>query len=212
MDLRQVGMSSSELNRFHRAYTQSHGAVLVTGPTGSGKSTTLYAALGEAATPDHHIVTIEDPVEYSSRHHADPGQSQGGPHVRDGAAAIVPRRPGRDHGRRDPRPRDGADRDRGRPHRHLVLSTLHTNDAAGSITRLIEMGIEPFLVPRRSTAWSRSASCACSARSASATCCCPRRRCESTATAPASTSRAMSRSAASTATARVTAAAPGSTR
>ena len=64
MDLAELGMAESELKRFHRAYTQSHGAVLVTGPTGSGKSTTLYAALGVASTPEHHIITIEDPVEY----------------------------------------------------------------------------------------------------------------------------------------------------
>jgi type IV pilus assembly protein PilB len=147
MDLAKLGMSSSELNRFHRAYTQSHGAVLVTGPTGSGKSTTLYAALGEAATPDHHIVTIEDPVEYQlegiTQIQVNP---KAGLTFATGLRAIV---------RADP---DvimvGEIRDRETAQiaieaaltGHLVLSTLHTNDAAGSITRLIEMGIEPFLV------------------------------------------------------------------
>jgi type IV pilus assembly protein PilB len=147
MDLAELGMAQSELNRFHRAYTQSHGAVLVTGPTGSGKSTTLYAALGVASTPDHHIITIEDPVEYQLE-----GITQiqvnkkAGLTFATGLRAVV---------RADP---DvimvGEIRDRETAQiaieaaltGHLVLSTLHTNDAAGSITRLIEMGIEPFLV------------------------------------------------------------------
>ena len=147
MDLAELGMASSELNRFHRAYTQSHGAVLVTGPTGSGKSTTLYAALGVANTPDQHIVTIEDPVEYElegiTQIQVNP---KAGLTFATGLRAIV---------RADP---DvimvGEIRDRETAQiaieaaltGHLVLSTLHTNDAAGSITRLIEMGIEPFLV------------------------------------------------------------------
>jgi type IV pilus assembly protein PilB len=147
MDLAQLGMAPSELKRFHRAYTQSHGAVLVTGPTGSGKSTTLYAALGVASTPDHHIVTIEDPVEYQlegiTQIQVNP---KAGLTFATGLRAIV---------RADP---DvimvGEIRDRETAQiaieaaltGHLVLSTLHTNDAAGSITRLIEMGIEPFLV------------------------------------------------------------------
>jgi len=147
MDLAELGMAQSELNRFQRAYTQSHGAVLVTGPTGSGKSTTLYAALGVASTPEKHIVTIEDPVEYQLE-----GITQiqinpkAGLTFATGLRAIV---------RADP---DvimvGEIRDRETAQiaieaaltGHLVLSTLHTNDAAGSITRLIEMGIEPFLV------------------------------------------------------------------
>ncbi|HLW93902.1 MAG TPA: GspE/PulE family protein [Solirubrobacteraceae bacterium] len=147
MDLETLGMAESELTRFERAYTQSHGAVLVTGPTGSGKSTTLYAALNAVNTPDHHIITIEDPVEYQLD-----GVTQiqvnakAGLHFDTGLRAIV---------RADP---DvimvGEIRDRETAQiaieaaltGHLVLSTLHTNDAAGSITRLIEMGIEPFLV------------------------------------------------------------------
>jgi type IV pilus assembly protein PilB len=147
MDLAELGMAPSELNRFHRAYTQSHGAVLVTGPTGSGKSTSLYAALGVASTPEHHIITIEDPVEYQLE-----GITQiqvnkkAGLTFATGLRAVV---------RADP---DvimvGEIRDRETAQiaieaaltGHLVLSTLHTNDAAGSITRLIEMGIEPFLV------------------------------------------------------------------
>ena len=127
---------------------QAYGAVLVTGPTGSGKSTTLYAALSELNTPEKNIITIEDPVEYQlDGHHAGAGQ---------------PARPGltfatglRSMMRADP---DvimvGEIRDRETAQiaiesaltGHLVLSTLHTNDAPTAITRLIEMGIEPFLV------------------------------------------------------------------
>ena len=147
MDLAQLGMADAELTRFRRAYTQSHGAVLVTGPTGSGKSTTLYAALTAVNTPDRHIITIEDPVEYQLD-----GITQiqvnhkAGLHFTTGLRAIV---------RADP---DvimvGEIRDSETAQiaieaaltGHLVLSTLHTNDAATSITRLIEMGIEPFLV------------------------------------------------------------------
>jgi type IV pilus assembly protein PilB len=147
MDLGGLGMAQSELSRFHRAYTQAHGAVLVTGPTGSGKSTTLYAALGVVNTPDLHIITIEDPVEYQvdgiTQIQVSP---KAGLTFATGLRAIV---------RADP---DvimvGEIRDRETAQiaieaaltGHLVLSTLHTNDAATSITRLIEMGIEPFLV------------------------------------------------------------------
>ena len=147
MDLAELGMAPGELKRFHRAYTQAHGAVLVTGPTGSGKSTTLYAALGVASTPELHVITIEDPVEYQLENVT---QIQVNPKAgltfATGLRAMV---------RADP---DvimvGEIRDRETAHiaieaaltGHLVLSTLHTNDAAGSITRLIEMGIEPFLV------------------------------------------------------------------
>jgi type IV pilus assembly protein PilB len=147
MDLRQLGMAEAELTRFKRSYTQAHGAVLVTGPTGSGKSTTLYAALTAVNTPDRHIITIEDPVEYQidgiTQIQVNP---KAGLHFTTGLRAIV---------RADP---DvimvGEIRDAETAQiaieaaltGHLVLSTLHTNDAATSITRLIEMGIEPFLV------------------------------------------------------------------
>jgi type IV pilus assembly protein PilB len=147
MDLATLGMAESELTRFERAYTQSHGAVLVTGPTGSGKSTTLYAALSAVNTPDRHIITIEDPVEYQLDGITQiQVNAKAGLHFDTGLRAIV---------RADP---DvimvGEIRDRETAQiaieaaltGHLVLSTLHTNDAATSITRLIEMGIEPFLV------------------------------------------------------------------
>src|SRR5690606_3832802 len=64
MELDRLGMGEHDLKRFSKAYTQAYGAVLVTGPTGSGKSTTLYAALGVINTPEKNIITIEDPVEY----------------------------------------------------------------------------------------------------------------------------------------------------
>jgi type IV pilus assembly protein PilB len=147
LDLAQLGMQPSELARFARAYGQAYGAVLVTGPTGSGKSTTLYAALHEVNTAEKNIITIEDPVEYEidgiTQIQVNP---KAGLLFETGLRAIV---------RADP---DiimvGEIRDRETAKiaveaaltGHLVLSTLHTNDAATSITRLIEMGVEPFLV------------------------------------------------------------------
>jgi type IV pilus assembly protein PilB len=147
LDLESLGMAPSELHRFERAYRQAYGAVLVTGPTGSGKSTTLYAALNDINSPEKNIITIEDPVEYEI---AGITQIQVNPKAgllfETGLRAMV---------RADP---DiimvGEIRDRETAKiaieaaltGHLVLSTLHTNDAATSITRLIEMGVEPFLV------------------------------------------------------------------
>jgi type IV pilus assembly protein PilB len=147
MDLAELGMAESALARFRRSYQLAHGAVLVTGPTGSGKSTTLYAALGSVNTPDKHIITIEDPVEYQIDGITQiQVNARAGLQFSTGLRAVV---------RADP---DvimvGEIRDRETAQvaieaaltGHLVLSTLHTNDAATSITRLIEMGIEPFLV------------------------------------------------------------------
>jgi type IV pilus assembly protein PilB len=147
LDLESLGMAPGELHRFERAYRQAYGAVLVTGPTGSGKSTTLYAALNDINSPEKNIITIEDPVEYEI---AGITQIQVNPKAgllfETGLRAMV---------RADP---DiimvGEIRDRETAKiaieaaltGHLVLSTLHTNDAATSITRLIEMGVEPFLV------------------------------------------------------------------
>jgi type IV pilus assembly protein PilB len=147
LDLKQLGMAPGELSRFERAYSQAYGAVLVTGPTGSGKSTTLYAALNEVNSPEKNIITIEDPVEYEingiTQIQVNP---KAGLLFETGLRAMV---------RADP---DiimvGEIRDRETAKiaveaaltGHLVLSTLHTNDAATSITRLIEMGVEPFLV------------------------------------------------------------------
>ena len=147
LKLESLGMHHHELERFRRSYNRAHGAVLVTGPTGSGKSTTLYAALAELNTPDRGIITIEDPVEY---------QIEGITQVQINPKAGLTFATGlRSMMRADP---DvlmvGEIRDRetaqiaieGALTGHMVLSTLHTNDAPSAITRLIEMGIEPFLV------------------------------------------------------------------
>jgi type IV pilus assembly protein PilB len=147
MSLEKLGMAAPEHERFERAFRQAYGAVLVTGPTGSGKSTTLYAALENLNSIEKNIITIEDPVEYQLQ-----GITQvqvnpkAGLHFHTGLRSMM---------RADP---DiimvGEIRDRETAQiaiesaltGHLVLSTLHTNDAASAITRLVEMGIEPFLV------------------------------------------------------------------
>jgi type IV pilus assembly protein PilB len=147
IELDQLGMLPQARERFTKAFTQAYGAVLVTGPTGSGKSTSLYAALNQVNTPEKNIITIEDPVEYQME-----GISQvqvnnrAGLTFAQGLRAMM---------RADP---DiimvGEIRDRETAQiaieasltGHLVLSTLHTNDAPTAITRLTEMGIEPFLV------------------------------------------------------------------
>ena len=142
-----LGMLPQALERFSKAIGQSHGAVLVTGPTGSGKSTSLYAALNMLNTVEKNIITIEDPVEY---------QLDGITQVQTNPRAGLTFSSGlRSMMRADP---DiimvGEIRDRETAQiaieaaltGHLVLSTLHTNDAPGAISRLIEMGIEPFLV------------------------------------------------------------------
>jgi type IV pilus assembly protein PilB len=147
MKLDKLGMAEHERERFERAFQQTHGSVLVTGPTGSGKSTTLYGALLELNTPEKNIITVEDPVEY---------QIQGITQVQVATKAGLTFATGlRAMVRADP---DvimvGEIRDRETAQiavesaltGHLVLSTLHTNDAPSAITRLIEMGIEPFLV------------------------------------------------------------------
>jgi type IV pilus assembly protein PilB len=144
--LDQLGMSSHGEVMFEDGFRRSYGAVLVTGPTGSGKSTTLYAALNEINEPERNIITIEDPVEYQLE-----GVNQlqvnlkAGLTFASGLRAML---------RADP---DvimvGEIRDAETAKiaiesaltGHLVLSTLHTNDAPSSITRLTEMGIEPFL-------------------------------------------------------------------
>ncbi len=145
--LETLGMAEPERERFERAFHETHGAVLVTGPTGSGKSTTLYAALQKLNTSEKNIITVEDPVEYEI---AGLTQLQVAAKVGLTFAAGL-----RSMVRADP---DvimvGEIRDRETAQiavesaltGHLVLSTLHTNDAPSAITRLVEMGIEPFLV------------------------------------------------------------------
>jgi type IV pilus assembly protein PilB len=147
MDLDGLGMEEDDQRRFESAIGTTHGAILVTGPTGSGKTTTLYAALTELNTPDRTIVTVEDPVEYEL---GGIKQIQVNQKTRltfaTGLRAML---------RADP---DvvmvGEVRDRETAQiaiesaltGHLVLTTLHANDAPLAAARLIDMGIEPFLV------------------------------------------------------------------
>ena len=113
LDLEDLGFSEKALKRFHKSFTKPYGAILVTGPTGSGKSTTLYAALNILNSPEKNMITVEDPVEYRLT-----GINQVQVNVRAGmtfcrGAALDPAlRPRHRDGRRDPRPRDGADRRR----------------------------------------------------------------------------------------------------
>lgn len=142
-----LGMPANRLKIFDRLIRSAHGIVLVTGPTGSGKTTTLYAALSTINNTDKNIITIEDPIEYQID---GIGQIQINPKIdltfATGLRSIV---------RQDP---DvilvGEIRDMETAEiaiqsaltGHLVFSTLHTNDSASAVTRLIDMGIEPFLV------------------------------------------------------------------
>jgi len=145
--LSDLGMDDRKIGIFNRLIKSPYGIVLVTGPTGSGKTTTLYAALTSINHPEVNIITIEDPIEYQID---GIGQIQVNPKIEltfaHGLRSIV---------RQDP---DvilvGEIRDRETAEiaiqssltGHLVFSTLHTNDAASAVTRLIDMGIEPFLV------------------------------------------------------------------
>jgi type IV pilus assembly protein PilB len=146
IELNSLGMSGQSREAFQEGFNRAYGAVLVTGPTGSGKSTTLYAALNILNSPDRNIITIEDPVEYRldginqvqvnpkagltfarglrSMLRADPDVIMVG-EIRDAETARIAVESALTG--------------------HLVLSTLHTNDAPSAVTRLTEMGIEPFL-------------------------------------------------------------------
>ncbi len=143
----QMGMDQSTLDKFKKAIDAPHGMILVTGPTGSGKTTTLYSVLQELNNPQYNIVTVEDPIEYELAGinqvavRADIGL--------DFSSAL------RSILRQDPdivmvgEIRDNETADiavKAALTGHQVLSTLHTNDAAGAITRLDDMGIEPFLI------------------------------------------------------------------
>jgi type IV pilus assembly protein PilB len=147
LQLSDLGFLPQNFQRFQQSYRKPYGAILVTGPTGSGKSTTLYATLNILNRPEVNIITVEDPVEYRL-----PGVNQVQTNPKAGltfASAL------RSILRSDP---DvcliGEIRDRETAQisieaaltGHLVLSTLHTNDAPSALTRLVEMGIEPFLV------------------------------------------------------------------
>jgi type IV pilus assembly protein PilB len=147
LDLEKLGFEAPDLKLLQRTLKLPYGMILVTGPTGSGKTTTLYAALNAINRQEVNITTIEDPIEYNL-----PGINQ--THVRSDigvtfAAAL------RSILRQDPNVimvgeiRDGETAEiaiRAALTGHLVLSTLHTNDAPSAITRLTDMGIEPFLV------------------------------------------------------------------
>ena len=144
--LDQLGMDGEERRRFENAFRQPYGAILVTGPTGAGKSTTLYAALQELNDVNKNIVTIEDPVEYQLD-----GINQIGVHRKAGLSFATGLRSVL---RADPdviMVGEVRDAETGRIAieaaltGHMVLTTLHTNDAPGAVTRLQEMGIESFL-------------------------------------------------------------------
>jgi type IV pilus assembly protein PilB len=147
VNMNDLGFEEEPLRRFHLALEETHGILLVTGPTGSGKSTTLYSALSRLNTPNVHILTVEDPIEYNLKGinqvqvHEDIGLSFAGAlraflrqspniimvgEIRDTETAEIAIRAALTG--------------------HLVLSTIHTNDAPSTINRLIDMSIEPFLV------------------------------------------------------------------
>jgi general secretion pathway protein E len=147
LDLGHLGMSPDVQKRFDELISQPHGIVLVTGPTGSGKTTTLYAALSRLNAPSSNILTVEDPIEYELQ---GVGQTQVNPRIDMTFAKAL-----RAILRQDP---DvimiGEIRDletaqiavQASLTGHLVLATLHTNDSAAAVTRLLDMGIEPFLL------------------------------------------------------------------
>ena len=147
LDLQHLGMSAETLAQFDKLISQPHGIVLVTGPTGSGKTTTLYAALSRLNDTRNNILTVEDPIEYELN---GIGQTQVNPRIDMTFAKAL-----RAILRQDP---DiimiGEIRDletaqiavQASLTGHLVLATLHTNDSAAAVTRLLDMGIEPFLL------------------------------------------------------------------
>ncbi len=147
LTLEAVGMQGDILKSFEALVTQPHGIILVTGPTGSGKTTTLYAALGKLDAGSTNIMTVEDPIEYEL---TGIGQTQVNPKIDLSFAKAL-----RAILRQDP---DvimiGEIRDyetaqiaiQASLTGHLVLATLHTNDASSAVTRLTDMGVEPFLL------------------------------------------------------------------
>ena len=145
--IQRMGFEEDDYNRFKRIISRPNGIFLVTGPTGSGKTTTLYGALAELNTPDRKIITAEDPVEYNF---AGINQCQVRESIGLSFAKIL-----RSMLRQAPniilvgeiRDREVADvAVQAALTGHLVFSTLHTNDAPSAITRLIDMGVKPFLV------------------------------------------------------------------
>jgi general secretion pathway protein E len=146
-DLENLGFTASDLVHYRECLDKPHGIILVTGPTGSGKTTTLYSSLKSLASPDKNITTVEDPIEMVCEEY---NQIAVQPSIDITFSSIL-----RNILRQDP---DiimiGEIRDRETAKNaiqaaltgHLVLSTLHTNDAASAFTRLIDLGVEPFLI------------------------------------------------------------------
>ncbi|MGB9699653.1 MAG: type II secretion system ATPase GspE [Thermodesulfobacteriota bacterium] len=147
LGLEEIGLAPDQLRTMDELIHRPHGMILVTGPTGSGKTTTLYAALSRINSPDKNIITIEDPVEYQL---SGIGQMQVNPKIgltfAQGLRSVL---------RHDPdvilvgEIRDAETAEiaiQAALTGHLVFSTLHTNDAASAATRLVDMGVEPFLV------------------------------------------------------------------
>ena len=147
LGLEQLGMSAEDRSAFGRILALPHGIVLVTGPTGSGKTTTLYAALSRINDVERKIVTIEDPIEYHLRGiNQIQVSTKAGLTFARGLRSIVRHDPDvilvgeiRDHETAEIAVHASLTG-------HLVFSTLHTNDAPGALTRLVDMGIEPYLV------------------------------------------------------------------
>lgn len=145
--LESLGFSSDITKELYRLLTHAHGMILVTGPTGSGKSTTLHACIQHIATPDKNIITVEDPVEYNANNISQiQVNTKVGLTFASGLRSIL---------RQDPdiimvgEIRDSETADialRSALTGHLLLSTLHTNDATSSLSRLMDMGIENFLI------------------------------------------------------------------
>ncbi|MDA3896819.1 MAG: type II secretion system ATPase GspE [Desulfobacteraceae bacterium] len=147
LDLQEIGFPSDLFSEYMRLITKPYGMILVTGPTGSGKTSTLYTSLAKINSPENKIITLEDPVEYYlngvNQIHVNP---KVGLTFASGLRAIV---------RQDPdiilvgeiRDKETADiAIQSALTGHLIFSTLHTNDAAGAIARLIDMGVESFLI------------------------------------------------------------------
>ena len=147
LDFKRLGFEDDTLKGFLDVLMEPHGILLVTGPTGSGKTTTLYTALDRLNKPDVKILTVEDPGRVpDAGHQPDPGQAADRSHVRQRAALHRAPGPGRDHDRRDPRPETAQIAVQSALTGHLVLSTVHTNDAASTVNRLLDMGVEDYLL------------------------------------------------------------------
>jgi len=147
LDLNRLGMDETALSHLEKALTQPYGMILMTGPTGAGKTTTLYSCLNRIKSPETNIVTVEDPIEYKLDGITQTAVKKEVEYTFANALRTILRQ--------DPniimvgeiRDRETAEiAVRAALTGHLVLSTLHTNDAPGAVARLLDMGIEPFLL------------------------------------------------------------------